>query len=52
LQCAYGSFQRSVSLPAEVIADQARASYKNGVLRIELPKVNAGTPRRHTVKVD
>jgi HSP20 family protein len=52
LQCAYGSFQRSVPLPAEVIADQARASYKNGVLRIELPKVNAGTPRRHTVKVD
>lgn len=52
LQCAYGSFQRSVSLPAEVIADQTRATYKNGVLRIELPKAHAGAPRRHTVKVD
>jgi HSP20 family protein len=52
LQCAYGSFQRSFPLPVEVIADQARATYKNGVLRVELPKANAGTPRRHTVKVD
>lgn len=52
LQCAYGSFQRSIALPAEVIADQARATYKNGVLRIELPKAHAGAPRRHTVKVD
>jgi HSP20 family protein len=52
LQCAYGSFQRSIVLPAEVIADQARATYKNGVLRIELPKANAAAPRRHTVKVD
>jgi HSP20 family protein len=52
LQCAYGAFQRSIALPAEVVADQARAAYKNGVLRIELPKALAGAPRRHTVKVD
>jgi HSP20 family protein len=52
LQCAYGAFQRTVPLPAEVIADQARATYRNGVLRVELPKVNFGEPRRHTVKVE
>lgn len=52
LQCAYGSFQRAVALPVEVRADQAMASYKNGVLRVELPKVEAGVPRKHVVKVE
>lgn len=37
-QCAYGSFRRVVSLPAAVIAEQAKAEYRDGVLRIELPK--------------
>lgn len=38
VQCAYGSFRRSVPLPAPVHADRAKASYRAGVLRIELPK--------------
>lgn len=52
LQCAYGSFRRSVHLPIAVIADQAKASYRNGVLRIELPKAEVDKPQRWTVKVD
>jgi HSP20 family protein len=52
LQCAYGSFRRVVPLSAAVIADEARASYKNGVLRVELPKATEDKPRRMTVKVD
>jgi HSP20 family protein len=52
LQCAYGSFRRSVQLPAAVQSEQAKASYANGVLRVELPKVDAGAPRRHSVKVE
>ena len=35
---SYGSFSRSVRLPAAVIADQVEASYKQGVLKIVLPK--------------
>jgi HSP20 family protein len=42
LQCAYGSFHHAVPLPAAVLADQARASYKDGVLRVELPKAWPG----------
>jgi HSP20 family protein len=38
LQCAYGSFQREIPLPVHVLSDQAQASYRNGVLRVELPK--------------
>jgi HSP20 family protein len=43
---AYGRFQRSVPLPAEVYADDARARYKHGVLTVTLPKkVNGGARR-------
>jgi HSP20 family protein len=38
VQCAYGSFRRDVVLPVSVKADKPRASYRDGVLRIELPK--------------
>lgn len=35
---SYGSFQRSIQLPCEVEADSIKASHKNGVLKIEMPK--------------
>ena len=38
VQCAYGSFRRNVALPVSVKADKTKASYRDGVLRIELPK--------------
>lgn len=37
-ECAYGSFERAIPLPAPVDSDQASASYEQGVLRVELPK--------------
>lgn len=52
LQCAYGSFRRAVPLPAQVIPDQAQAVYRNGVLRVELPKAEVAQPRKVNVKVD
>jgi HSP20 family protein len=52
LQCAYGSFRRVVPLPAPVLNDQAKATYKNGVLRIELPKAEPQPPRKITVPVE
>jgi len=38
LERAYGHFSRSIPLGYEVDADSAEASYKNGVLRLELKK--------------
>jgi len=52
LQCAYGSFRRAVPLPTRVLADQAKASYRDGVLRIELPKAEQSTPRKIALAVD
>ena len=37
-ECAYGRFERAIGLPDEVDSDKAQADYKNGILRIELPK--------------
>lgn len=52
MQCAYGNFRRRIPLPAEVKADEARASYKNGVLRVELPKSSPGRSRAVSVAVE
>ena len=45
VQCAYGSFRREVLLPVRVQSDETKATYRDGVLRIELRKV-AGTATR------
>ena len=51
MQCAYGRFQRAVPLPVPVRGERARANYRDGVLRIELPKAEgAPKPRRIAVQ--
>jgi len=52
MQCAYGSFRRVVPLPVPVKTEGAVASYKNGVLRVELPKAEPGKPRVISIKVE
>ncbi|TCS70540.1 heat shock protein Hsp20 [Sulfuritortus calidifontis] len=52
MQCAYGSFRRVVPLPLPVKAEAARASYRNGVLKVELPKQVESRPRAISVKID
>jgi HSP20 family protein len=46
LERSYGSFHRSIPLPAEIDVDKAKANFKNGVLSIKLPKVKPSQPRR------
>ena len=48
-ECAYGHFERAIPLPDEVESDKAKASYKHGVLRVEMPKDQAR--RREPIKV-
>jgi HSP20 family protein len=43
---SYGSFTRSFTLPQTVSADEARAEYSNGVLRVTLPKREEAKSRR------
>jgi len=42
----HGSFVRSFTLPVEVDADKAKAEFKNGVLKLTLPKVEAARAKR------
>lgn len=42
----YGSFQRSLQLPSDIDAEKVNAAYKNGVLRVALPKSEAAKPRQ------
>src|SRR5215475_12401344 len=40
----YGTFERSIRLPAVVDADKAKAIFKDGVLKLMLPKAEAAKP--------
>jgi HSP20 family protein len=48
---SYGSFVRSVLLPAAVEGDRVEAEAKNGVLTVTLPKTRAAIPKKIEVKV-
>lgn len=49
---SYGSISRSVDLPAEVKSDQVKATLKDGVLEVRLPKTEHAKKQRVTVKVE
>lgn len=47
-----GQFARSLSLSVGVESDKVKANYKDGVLKIILPKSEAAKPKRVQVKAD
>ncbi|MFI9025180.1 Hsp20/alpha crystallin family protein [Streptomyces sp. NPDC053560] len=48
----YGSFARSVRLPAGAREDEAKAEYKNGILTVTVPLSGAKKPAGRTVPVE
>lgn len=50
LERAYGYFERSFTLPANVDATKVKAAYKDGVLELTLPKKEEAKPKQ--IKVD
>jgi len=52
LERRYGSFQRSFMIPAEIDRDKVKASYRNGVLKVVLPKTEESQTRRIAVEVE
>ena len=46
VECRYGSFVRRLPLPAAVDPDRIRATYRDGVLDIRLPKRGEAQPRQ------
>jgi HSP20 family protein len=50
IECRYGTFSRSFSLPSSVDATKVSAEHKNGVLTVRLPAREEAKPRQ--IKVD
>jgi len=51
IECAFGTFARSFTLPGIVDVDKIQATMKNGVLKIHLPKREESKPRQIEIKV-
>jgi HSP20 family protein len=49
---SYGSFLRTLDLPNDVRADKVKASFKNGILEIRMPKTEEAKAREVKVKVE
>ena len=49
---AYGEFQRTVALPADVNPDNVSATFSDGVLTISLAKAEEAKPRKVVIKAD
>lgn len=49
---SYGAFVRTVALPKDVQVDKARASFKNGLLEVRIPKTEEAKKKEFKVKVD
>ena len=51
LEIDFGPFRRTIPLGADVVAEEARATYRDGILRVELPLVRA-EQRTRTVPIE
>lgn len=45
MEISYGTFEREITLPAAVVAEEARAVYEEGFLEVRLPKAAKEPPK-------
>ncbi len=51
VECSYGSFVRSFTLPQSVNVDDVEAEYNNGILNLTIPKSEEAKPKEIEVKI-
>lgn len=51
IECTYGSFVRSFTLPQATKSDSIEAEYKNGILNLTIPKSEEVKPKEIEVKI-
>ncbi len=51
VEMAYGKFQRTITFPVEVKPDKAKATYKDGILTITVPKSEKARPREIEIEI-
>ncbi len=49
---SFGKFVRTLRLPVEIKPEEVKARFKNGVLEIELPKVEEARPKEIKIQVE
>jgi HSP20 family protein len=49
---SYGSFVRTLELPKDVHTDKVKATFKNGILEVRLPKTEEAKAKEVKVRVD
>ncbi len=47
---SFGKFERAFTLPADVDPDKIKADFKDGVLKIDIPKPEEQKPRQITIQ--
>ena len=47
---AYGSFSRAIQLPFRIDADKVQARFNNGVLEVELERLEADRPKKIEIR--
>ena len=52
IERSYGSFTRSIQLPRHVQGDKITAKYKDGVLKITLPKSEEAKKKEIKIKAE
>lgn len=50
IECVFGTFSRSFTLPAIVDVEKIEAKMENGVLKMRLPKREESKPRQIEIK--
>lgn len=48
----YGKFSRTLSLPCEVKSENAKATFKDGILEVRIPKTDEAKKRHYNVKIE
>ena len=50
-EMSYGKFSRQITLPTQVDANKVKATYENGILEIEAPKVESAKAKKIEIAV-
>jgi HSP20 family protein len=49
---SYGSFSRTVELPTDLAVDKARASFKNGLLEVRIPRTEEAKKKETKISIE
>lgn len=52
LERSFGSFKRSFALPSDVQSDKAKASFKDGILEVTIPKSDEAKKKEKKIKIE